>query len=165
MPCNMLFSARITSNHLGARRLPLACKLHVGTRRAHHGPHLIRADFLATLCNSRPVFKHGTRALHSPATAFNETTGPTPFAKTNNADTKPKEEIRLTGAEEMLLPVVFLKAEDAKSEKPILGDPFSQHLLDACAIDYSKTHFTRDYRYIKWVTNRAKQFDNWCQVC
>ncbi|ROW10337.1 hypothetical protein VMCG_01782 [Cytospora schulzeri] len=80
------------------------------------------------------------------------------------AETTPKEEIRLTGAEEMLLPVVFVKAVDAESDKPILGDPFSQQLLDRCAIDYSKSHFSRDKRYVTWVANRAKQFDNWCQV-
>jgi O-methyltransferase involved in polyketide biosynthesis len=101
-------------------------------------------------------------ALHSSTTTSNKSREPSPDAKI--AHTMPKEDIRLTGAEEMLLPVVFLKAEDAKSDEPILGDPFSQQLLDRCAIDYSKTHFTRDYRYIKWVTSRAKQFDDWCQV-
>ncbi|ROV88907.1 hypothetical protein VSDG_08954 [Cytospora chrysosperma] len=111
----------------------------------------------------RPFFNCGRMALHSSATTFNNSIRSSPDAK-SIAHTKPKEEIRLTGAEEMLLPVVFLKAEDAKSDEPILGDPYSQQLLDRCAIDYSRTHFTRDYRYIKWVTTRAKQFDDWCQA-
>lgn len=144
----MLFTARIASSPLVARRVSLACKLHAGGLGAHLDSHILRVQSSHKRGHHHQSSQYGVRALHSPSTAFNG----------------PKEEIRLTGAEEMLLPVVYLKAEDSKSQDPILGDPFSQQLLDACAIDYSRTHFTRDYRYITWVTTRAKQFDRWCEV-
>lgn len=85
-------------------------------------------------------------------------------SRTTSVDSAPRQKILLTGAEEMLLPVVFFKARDARSEKPILGDPFSEQILDSCIIDYSKTHFTQDSRYVTWINNRAKRFDIWCQV-
>lgn len=161
--CNMLCPARFSPNPVGARRLPLLCKTNANVSRLHHGSHHFHMHAPHKPCHPRQLSECGRMALHSSATTSNKSEEPSPLVK-SIADAIAKEEIRLTGGEEMLLPIVFLKAEDAKSDQPILGDPFSQQLLDRCALDYSKTHFDRDYRYIKWVANRAKQFDIWCQV-
>lgn len=76
----------------------------------------------------------------------------------------PKEKIRLTAAEELVLPMAFLKAKDASSPKPILGDVYSQELLDRCEIDYGRSHFDPDQRNVEWIVGRAKRIDEWCEV-
>lgn len=75
-----------------------------------------------------------------------------------------KEKIRLTGPEETMIPMVFFRALDAKKPHPILGDPYSQKILDRCDIDFSAEHFIKNDRFIEYVMNRCKQLDTWCQV-
>ncbi|ROW12441.1 hypothetical protein VMCG_00824 [Cytospora schulzeri] len=75
----------------------------------------------------------------------------------------PKEKIQLTGPEETMIPMVFFRALDAKKDRPILGDPYSQKILDRCDIDFSAGHFIRNDRFIEYVMNRCKQLDTWCQ--
>lgn len=77
---------------------------------------------------------------------------------------RPKEKIRLTDAEELVLPMAFLKAKDASNPNPILGDVHSQNLLDRCEIDYGRSHFDPDQRNVEWIVGRAKRIDEWCQV-
>ncbi|KAI0006655.1 S-adenosyl-L-methionine-dependent methyltransferase [Xylariaceae sp. FL0662B] len=79
--------------------------------------------------------------------------------------TPPKEKIRLQGVEQTLLPMVMFKIRDAESPHPILGDPYAKQLLDRCDVDLEASHFsaTMDPRYVTWIANRAKRFDDWCQ--
>lgn len=75
-----------------------------------------------------------------------------------------KQKIRLTGPEETMVPLIFFRALDAKKSNPILGDPYSQKILDRCDIDFSADHFIKNDRFIEYVMNRCKQLDTWCQV-
>lgn len=76
----------------------------------------------------------------------------------------PKERLQLTGPEETMIPMVFFRALDAKKPRPILGDPYSQTILDRCDIDFSAGHFIRNDRFIEYFMNRCRQLDIWCQV-
>lgn len=77
----------------------------------------------------------------------------------------PKEKIRLKGVEQTLLPMVLFKVRDAQNPRPILDDPYAKQLLARCDIDLDATHFsaTADDRYVTWIANRAKRFDQWSQ--
>lgn len=142
---------------------PRAKWLSASVLRLYNRPGLLQRHTLNRSYRAHRFHTSGRIAFRSSAAACHESTGPSILAS-SLAEIKRKEPIRLTGAEEMLLPVVFVKAVDAKYDQPVLGDPFSQSLLDRCDIDYSRSHFTRDSRYVKWVSTRARQFDLWCQV-
>lgn len=63
--------------------------------------------------------------------------------------------------------MVFLKAADAKSANPILGDAFAQTILDRCDPEDAGTQFIStwaDRRNVAYIAGRAKQLDDWCQV-
>lgn len=75
-----------------------------------------------------------------------------------------KVKLKLTGLEQTLIPMVFFRSIDAQQPEPILGDPYSQGILDRCDIDLKADHFIRDDRFIEYVMNRTKHLDVWCQV-
>ncbi|CAN8100766.1 unnamed protein product [Discula destructiva] len=78
-----------------------------------------------------------------------------------------KERVRLTGPEATAIPMVFLKAADAKSANPILGDPYAQQLLDQCDPDDVGKQCPAEWvdpRNTGYIMGRAKMFDDWCQA-
>ena len=75
-----------------------------------------------------------------------------------------KLRLSLTGAEKTVIAMVFFRSMDAQLPDPVLGDPYSQGILDRCEIDLNEGHFIRDDRFIEYVMNRTKHIDNWCQV-
>lgn len=75
-----------------------------------------------------------------------------------------KVKLRLTGLEQTLIPMVFFRSMDAQLPEPILGDPYSQGILDRCDVDLKAGHFIRDDRFIEYVMHRTKHLDLWCQV-
>lgn len=90
----------------------------------------------------------------------------TPRSSVGSSSTT-KERIRLTGPEATAIPMVFLKAADAKSANPILGDPFAQTILDRYDPDEAGKQFFStwaDLRNVAYIAGRAKQLDEWCQV-
>lgn len=70
----------------------------------------------------------------------------------------------LSGPEQIAIPMVFFRSLDAQLPEPILGDPYSQGILDRCEIDLEADHFIRDDRFIEYIMHRTKQLDKWCQV-
>ncbi|KAI1862344.1 uncharacterized protein JN550_010206 [Neoarthrinium moseri] len=85
--------------------------------------------------------------------------------KSTDLGERPKERIRLEGVEETLFCTLLPKARDAASPNPILGDPYAQKLVDSCDVDFSRSTFSAvdNERAMRWVANRAKTFDRWCQ--
>ncbi|KAK6064359.1 O-methyltransferase [Seiridium cupressi] len=59
----------------------------------------------------------------------------------------------------------LVQARDSQNPTPILGDPYAKQLLDRCDVDLDATQFsfTTDDRYVTWIANRSKRFDQWCQ--
>lgn len=84
--------------------------------------------------------------------------------RSNDTAESPKVKLRLNGPEETTIPMVFFRSLDAQSPEPILGDPYSQEILDKCEVDLSASHFIRDDRFIEYVMHRTKHLDTWCQV-
>lgn len=85
---------------------------------------------------------------------------------TQSEDTpaSPKVRLNLTGAERTVLPMVFFRSMDAQLPNPVLGDPYSQAILEKCEVDLNDDHFIRDDRFIEYIMKRTKQLDSWCQV-
>lgn len=79
-------------------------------------------------------------------------------------DHPPKVKIRLTGAEATLLGNLFLRAADAHSPDPILGDQYAQRLIDQCDVNFSMDLFDKKEAWIKLLASRTKAIDDWCQV-
>lgn len=81
-------------------------------------------------------------------------------------DTTGSSKVRLTldGPEKTVIPMVFFRSLDAQLPEPILGDPYSQDILDRCEIDLKADHFIRDDRFIEYIMHRTKRLDTWCQV-
>jgi O-methyltransferase len=77
----------------------------------------------------------------------------------------PKEKLNLTGVEETLLAAIWCRAKDARSANPLLGDPYAQHILDRCDVDYTRSTFAalHDERWGRFIAGRAKKLDLWCQ--
>lgn len=73
--------------------------------------------------------------------------------------------LRLTDAEEAMMPMVFLRSQDAQLSEPILDDPYCKEILERCETDLSAKHFIEDVRFMEYVMNRTKHLDVWCQVC
>lgn len=86
------------------------------------------------------------------------------FKRSEDTVGSSKVKLRLTGPEQTLIPMVFFRAMDAQQSEPILGDPYSQGILDKCDVDLKAGHFIRDDRFIEYVMNRTKHLDVWCQV-
>ena len=87
------------------------------------------------------------------------------FTRSEHTTGSPKERLSFTGVEKTVIPMVFFRAMDAKLPEPILGDPYSQGILDSCEIDLKEDHFIRDDQFIEYVMNRTKHLDIWCRVC
>lgn len=75
-----------------------------------------------------------------------------------------KVKLRLSGPEQTAIPMAFFRSLDAQLPEPILGDPYSQGILDKCEIDLEADHFIRDDRFIEYIMHRTKHLDKWCQV-
>lgn len=84
--------------------------------------------------------------------------------------TDTKEKIPLEEVEQTMLGMVWLRAIDAQSERPILNDPFSRTILDRCDVDTKHTTFftdssgATDPRAIAYVANRGLRMDKWTQT-
>jgi hypothetical protein len=81
-----------------------------------------------------------------------------------NTTGPPKAKLSLTGAEKTVIPMVFFRSMDAQRPDPILGDTYSQGIMDRIEMDLNEDQFITDDRFIEYVMNRAKHLDNWCQV-
>jgi O-methyltransferase involved in polyketide biosynthesis len=70
--------------------------------------------------------------------------------------------VRLSGAQKTMLGTLRVRAEDTKSPKPILGDPYALSTIDAIDVDWEELDpFGMSQFLIKAVAGRAKQLDTW----
>ncbi|KAI1810602.1 tetracenomycin polyketide synthesis O-methyltransferase TcmP [Poronia punctata] len=71
--------------------------------------------------------------------------------------------IQLNPVEETLLMVLYLRVRDAASPNPLLGDIYAQHVINKVDCDFTRSIFTLDDRYVKYIAGRGRQIDVWCQ--
>ncbi|MBW0102170.1 class I SAM-dependent methyltransferase [Pseudonocardia sp. KRD291] len=69
------------------------------------------------------------------------------------------EKVDLRGAAATLLMTLYMHAFDARSRRPILGDPYAQDVLDR--IDYDAAALRRTTGDTSAVVSRAKRLDEW----
>jgi methyltransferase (TIGR00027 family) len=70
--------------------------------------------------------------------------------------------VDLTGPPQTMLDMVFAKALDAQSPRPILGDTYATQLIDQVDYDRRNNPITRQRRrQVSSITVRAAQFDIW----
>lgn len=69
------------------------------------------------------------------------------------------EKVDLRGAAATLLMTLYMRAFDARSRRPILGDPYAQPVLDR--IEYDLTSLSRSAGDASAVVSRAKVLDEW----
>ncbi|KAI8627338.1 S-adenosyl-L-methionine-dependent methyltransferase [Xylariaceae sp. FL1651] len=73
--------------------------------------------------------------------------------------------VKLSPVEETMILTLWSRAQDAASTSPVLRDSYAQKILDKVDVDaVSPTLFPKDPRYHRFITVRAKQFDEWCNV-
>ncbi|KAK7705120.1 hypothetical protein SLS63_014187 [Diaporthe eres] len=60
--------------------------------------------------------------------------------------------------------MVFFRSMDAQLPEPILGDPYSQGILDRCDVDLKAGHFIRDDRFIEYLRMRTSTNVRWIDV-
>lgn len=83
---------------------------------------------------------------------------------------KERRKIQLPKSEQMMLGMVWLRALDAQSPRPILEDRYSQAILDQCVVDTKQMSFftnssgVTDPRAIRYVANRGLRLDQWTQT-
>lgn len=75
----------------------------------------------------------------------------------------PMSKIHLDPDEETLLMVLYLRVRDAASPSPILGDVYAGQIINKVDCDFTRSLFTLDKTYIKYIAGRSKQMDVWCQ--
>ncbi|KAJ4424426.1 hypothetical protein N0V82_000948 [Gnomoniopsis sp. IMI 355080] len=75
----------------------------------------------------------------------------------------PSVEIQdLVGPEEQRLLIVwYLRARDLSSQNPSVQDPFATALIDKIKLDLSRSEFKLDQTYVRYVSGRTKQIDEW----
>ncbi|KAI1333316.1 hypothetical protein F5Y16DRAFT_9647 [Xylariaceae sp. FL0255] len=79
------------------------------------------------------------------------------------ATTSSGTRVQLNPAEEMLLMVLCLRVRDAASPKPIGGEMYAQKVINNVKVDLSRSLFTPDEKYIRYIADRARKIDLWCQ--
>ncbi|KAH9905908.1 S-adenosyl-L-methionine-dependent methyltransferase [Xylariomycetidae sp. FL2044] len=80
-----------------------------------------------------------------------------------NLPSTSSSKVELSPVEETLLMVLYLRVRDAASPNPILGDVYAQQVINKVDCDFSRSLFTLDDRYVKYIAGRSKQIDVWCQ--
>jgi O-methyltransferase involved in polyketide biosynthesis len=73
-----------------------------------------------------------------------------------------KVHVELTGPPQTMLDMVYAKAIDADSARPVLGDAYAKQLMDQLDYDWTKSPITRQRRrQVTSIAVRAAQFDIW----
>ncbi|MFY0405702.1 class I SAM-dependent methyltransferase [Solicola sp. PLA-1-18] len=67
----------------------------------------------------------------------------------------------LRGVSETLLWTLYLRAVDARSSRPVLGDPWAQQVLDRVEVDARRLALLRGD--IRTIATRGRELDRWTQ--
>ncbi|KAI1337602.1 tetracenomycin polyketide synthesis O-methyltransferase TcmP [Xylariaceae sp. FL0016] len=70
---------------------------------------------------------------------------------------------RLSPVEETMLGTLAMRAQDAQSENPILGDSYALQVLQGVDCSFNRGMASAGFDAMRYVIGRAKQLDVWCQ--
>ncbi|KAI1173736.1 S-adenosyl-L-methionine-dependent methyltransferase [Nemania sp. FL0916] len=73
--------------------------------------------------------------------------------------------IKLSPVEQTMIVTLWTRAQDAESEKPVVGDVYARAILDRIATDSLRPNMLpSDRRYGAYTAVRTRQLDAWCRA-